>query len=100
MPTLDELGAYLVIFLIIGGLALVFLWFWGSMLIGLWESRTDIVNFLKTNPLGEWILRLFLAFPAFALFSMLFDPTFRSVGYFIFYVIWLIFALLIYFVWL
>jgi hypothetical protein len=100
MPSLEELGTYLLIFLIIGGMGLFTLWVWGSMLGGLWESRTDISKFLRTNPLGEWVLRLFLAFPAFALFSTLLDPTFRTVGYLIFYGIWLIFALLIYFVWL
>ncbi len=88
--------------LMLFGIFLVWLclWFWSSLIREIWKSKNDISKFIKTNPLGEWIMRAFLAFPAFALLSMLFDPTFRTVGYFIFFTLWLLLATFLYFIWL
>jgi len=101
MPaTLQEWFIALVLFLIGIFLIWIFLWVWGSIIKGVWQERSAISNFFHTNPIGEWILRFAVAIPAFGLLSMLFDPTFRTAGYFIFYILWLVIATFLYFVWL
>jgi uncharacterized BrkB/YihY/UPF0761 family membrane protein len=97
VPSFGEIAAYFVIFVIIAFIAGICLLVWGSLLGGIWNERKKISSFFKTNPMGDWILSIAVAIPAFGLVSMLFDPTFRTVGYFILYVLWLLIASLIYF---
>ena len=101
MPATPEEWFIALILLLIGVFLIWFcFWAWGSMLKLFAQERSEISRFFKTNPMGEWILRFAVAIPAFGLLSMLFDPTFRTAGYFIFYILWLVIATFLYFVWL
>ena len=88
--------------LLLFGIFLVWfcLWLWGSIARAVWQERSAISQFFRSSPIGDWILRIFLAVPVFTLIVMAFDSTNDSILEFFVFSFWAVCAFYLYFMWL